>query len=91
MTDNWKIGIVAVMIMSAIVSGCIFLALRDNITFGECVLVSPREADSGSISDSGQVFRLDYSGTTKGTGEPCSITSLVTVFEYDRMMYGSGQ
>ena len=88
MTDNWKIGIIAIMIVSAIASGCLFLSLRDNITFGECVLVSPREADSGNISYSGQVFRLDYGGTIKGTGEPCLITSLVTVFEYDRMMYG---
>ena len=90
MNDNWKIIVLAVGFFLSVCGVIAGLAYRDITDVGECVLIQPREADSGSISSSGHVFHLDYSGTTKETGWPCTVRSLVTVFEYDRMMYTRG-
>ncbi len=88
MTDNWKPIVLAVMLVVFVCCVCVGLAYRDITDVGECVVVQPLEAAHGSISSSGLVFHVEYIGTTKGTGEACSVRSQVTESEYERMIYG---
>ena len=81
---HWKIGVVACVF---IVFLCAGLALRDIMDVGECVVVQPLEAVFGAVKYPG-LYRVLYRGTTKGTGEACSRSVLVTESEYERMIYG---
>jgi len=87
-TSNWQIGVVVVMIIVAIVSGCLFLALRDTVYSCECVLTQPLVAVSGEIEYPGTIYSVTCRGTTKGTGKVCTKSVWVTMSEYERVMYG---
>jgi len=87
MKDNWKIGVLACMFIVAVCCVCVGLAWRDVEEVSDCVVVRPLEAVSGAVKYPG-MYRVLYRGTTKGTGEACSQSVLVTESEYERMIYG---
>lgn len=95
MTDNWRIvvGCLFIMFMFAI---CYLLSLRNVEKVNECVVVQPREVVSVRIihfdrfygESSGTMYCVEYRGTTKVTGDPCTIDVLVTKSEHERVIYG---
>ncbi len=89
MKDNWKIGVLACtsIVCVFVFAICVGLAWPDVEKVSECVLVRPLEGASGFITYPG-MYSVSYRGTTKGTGEVCVESVMVTESEYERMMYG---
>lgn len=85
---NRKVCVVACGVIMFICAMFFGLAWRNSREIDECILTQPSEAVSGFITYPGTMYFVSYSGTKKVSGESCVLNVLVTLSEYERMMYG---
>lgn len=90
---KWSlISIAAMGFLGACIS---FFAYLMTPNSNYCVADQPRIATSCYISHPGILeggvtrYTCEYRGTTKMSGEACALDVLVTLSEYERVMYGA--
>lgn len=90
MNENWKICVVAVMIIASVFCVYFGLSWRDVGGVSDCVVNKPYQISLGHIAFSGD--ELEYSislrGTTKSTGQSCLERVPVTRSQFERLIYG---